>query len=32
MLDGGQAHITDIGRRNRDEMDVIMTKIREKWR
>jgi hypothetical protein len=31
MLDGDRAHITDFRRLNRDETDVIMTKIREKW-
>src|SRR5215470_8260196 len=29
MLDGGQRLITDFGHRNRDETDVIMTKIRD---
>jgi hypothetical protein len=31
MPDGDRAHITDFRRLNRDEMDVIMTKIGEKW-
>jgi len=30
MLDARPVHITDFGRRNRDETDVIMTKSRDK--
>jgi len=31
MLDAPPPRITDFGHGNRDETDVIMTKIREKW-
>jgi len=34
MLDGHQAHITDIGHQNLGKTDMIMTQIREEspWR